>query len=299
MSAKICASIAVYQPNLPTFSSLLVSLSSQVEKIIFVCNSQLDSDLIQTIKGSCGTTPIYIIQMPNNVGISAHNESIKWAKNNGFEYILFSDQDSCPAPNMVVELLNADKNLRQQNKKIAAVGPRSIDARTAESGGFLYFSGLTKKRCLCSNDNNYCRTDSLMLSGMLVKLDAFEEIGLFDPQFFMDNLDTEWGLRATKLGYFSYGVCAAKLTHRVGDSVITFLGKKFYIHQPWRQYYIFRNRILLYKKKYVPLVWKLNDFFHIGFKIILHSVAIPKKREYLKNIFRGLYDGLFSQDKKI
>lgn len=295
MSARICASIAIYQPKLDIFSALLESLSPQVDIIIFVCNSTVSPELKASIQKSCRTTATHFIPMEKNVGISAHNESISWAKENNFEYILFSDQDSCPANDMVEKLLTADAHLRQQNKKIAAVGPRSVDGRTAESGHFLYFSGFAKKKCFCHTEDTTCRTDSLMLSGMLIKLETFDKVGLFDSQFFMDNLDTEWGLRATDMGYLSYGVCDAKLTHHVGDFVINFLGKSFYIHQPWRQYYIFRNRILLYKKKHVPLAWKFNDMLHIWFKIILHSIAIPSKKEYLKNIFKGLRDGIFSR----
>lgn len=195
---------------------------------------------------------------------------------------------------MVENLKKVDSALRDENYQVAAVGPKSVDSRTAESGGFLRFVGFAKAKCFCDEGKNYCPTDSLMFSGMLIKLNVFAHVGLFDESLFMDNLDTEWGLRAKSKGWHSFGACKAILEHHVGDHVVEYWGRKFYIHNPLRQYYIFRNRIVLYKRSYIPLAWKINDLAHIGYKILLHTFAIAPRREYLKNIFRGIWDGLLT-----
>lgn len=299
---RICASIVTYFPNFDNFRKLIAQLNPQVDGIVIMNNSAEVDAQLQELMAQYPEQTFKLITPAKNLGVTAHNLGLAWIKEQGYDYVLFFDQDSCPASDMVSALLKTDHNLRQAKQPVAAVGAKAVDARSGESGGFLKFVGFTKQRCACDEGIEWCATDSLMLSGMLVKMETFDIVGRFDEVLFMDNIDTEWGLRAKSKGLRSFGVCTATLQHRVGDHVVEFLGRLYYIHNPKRQYYIFRNRLNLYKRSYIPIAWKINDFFHVCFKIVFHTLAVPPRMQYLKQIFLGIKDGMFDiirSDKKV
>jgi rhamnosyltransferase len=117
-----------------------------------------------------------------------------------------------------------------------------------------------------------------------------------DERLFIDNIDMEWCFRAKAKGYRLLGVSDALLYHRLGDSVrrLPFPGidKAVLIHSPRRQYYIMRNRLLLYRRAYVPLAWKCADFPRLLFKLVYFSLFVAPRRENLRMMWRGLRDGL-------
>jgi GT2 family glycosyltransferase len=57
------------------------------------------------------------------------------------------------------------------------------------------------------------RVDWLMGSCLLMRRTAVEDIGLFDPEYFMYCEDTDWCCRAAKAGWRAYYVPDAALTH--------------------------------------------------------------------------------------
>jgi rhamnosyltransferase len=112
---------------------------------------------------------------------------------------------------------------------------------------------------------------------------------------FIDYVDIEWGLRARRCGYRSYGVCAAAMTHSIGDSPITLLGKRYLVHSPLRHYYHFRNAAWLYKQKYVPLQWKLADGLRLATRYLFYTFFARPRLSHCRMMTIGLFDGVRSR----
>jgi len=88
-------------------------------------------------------------------------------------------------------------------------------------------------------------TDRACGAAMLVPRAVLERVGLFDPELFLYNEDTDWSLRARAAGLRHYVVPASKVWHRVsagsgGES------------SPTSLYYGARNSIVV-AERYAPL----------------------------------------------
>jgi rhamnosyltransferase len=266
-----CAIIVTYHPDPTLLQTLTEKLSPQVGKILTIDN---------TI---------------NNVGLGeAYNTGINWAKKNGFEYVLLFDQDSCPADNMVSELLKAHQKISSENKKIAVVGPNHIDARTNAPAYAAQLEGCTIKKCYCSKDE-YISATHIISSGSLIAIKNIETIGEFDAGLFIDYVDIEWGLRAHSKGYLSYYICPAVLYHRLGDNLVRIFGRYVPFYNPLRCFYTFRNSVLLCKKSYIPLGWKLYITYQNLQRFLLYIVRSPTKLKHIRMMFLGICHGLLGK----
>jgi len=91
--------------------------------------------------------------------------------------------------------------------------------------------------------------------------------------------------------------------HRIGDDHLQappwarwiFRRKIAVRHSDFRLYYIFRNRIALYRLTFVPLLWKMQDLIRLPFKIALCLSISPKPGDTGKRLFAGIRDGLLSR----
>lgn len=138
-----------------------------------------------------------------------------------------------------------------------------------------------------------CQTvDFLITSGSLIALNTFESVGLFDESLFIDNVDIEWCLRAAKQGYFCAGVSSAILMHHLGESVVNLFGRSVHTHKPLRLYYRFRNSLLLYKRGYIPLCWKLRDGWFLCLKTVFYAFIAHSRIQSIEMMTRGLWHGL-------
>jgi len=91
----------------------------------------------------------------------------------------------------------------------------------------------------------------VITSGSLCSVSAYDAIGGFKDDFFIDYVDVEYCLHARTLGYKVIVSCNALLFHSLGarDERV-FLGRKEYprFYSPKRWYYQSKNRILVLKK---------------------------------------------------
>ena len=85
----------------------------------------------------------------------------------------------------------------------------------------------------------------------------------------------------------------------MGDAVtrVTLLGRThtLYFHAPLRQYYMMRNRIALYRRRYIPLAWKLQDIPRAVVKTLLFALLVRPRRENARYLLKGAIDGCLSR----
>lgn len=301
-STLVLAVVVTYNPEQPKFTKLLRALRPQVSRVVIVDNGseagarRWMESLAPT--GPDGGTPIDWIWLGENLGIAA-------AQNAGIERIrglaaqerrpvaiLLMDHDSIPAQDMVAELVGALERLQAQGRPVAAVGANYVDARKDSPPPFIRVRGLKVERLPCPTRDTICEPDYLIASGSLIPLATLDAVGLMDPTLFIDYVDTEWGLRARHAGYQCHGVCSARMMHDLGEEPIRFAGRSIAVHSATRRYYMYRNALLLYRRAYLPLRWKINDGIRMAVRLCFYAVFARPRGQHLRMMTRGIVDGL-------
>ena len=291
---KVIGVIVTYFPSIGPLSNLLATLSEQVDSVVVVDNGSPAN--FRTWLSNRESANVHEIYLGENCGIAAaHNIGIKWAKERGANCVLLLDQDSSPAPDMVLRLVDVVQARLAEGNKVAAVGPRYIDERNQERPSFSRLVGLSTEKILCDNDEDIILSDFVISSGALIPLSTLDEVGGMMEGLFIDQIDMEWCLRAKSLGYQSYGVCAARMHHALGEDPISFLGYKLLNHSPLRHYYIFRNAVLLLFKPYIPSGWKLFFVRRLALRFGFYSLMVSPRLSYLKMMSLGIWHGLLGR----
>jgi rhamnosyltransferase len=222
---RIAGVVVLYRPT-EEVAANIVSYLDQVERLFVVDNSET---------GSCAEWPVMtgpkVLYLPNhaNLGIAAVlNVGARRAAAAGFDFLLTMDQDSNAAPDMVARMLEC-----LDGKDLAQVGMLSP---------FHVTKSEHKPGTLACED-----VMTPMTSGCLLNLKAYEAVGPFLDELFIDFVDNEYCLRLRKSGFAVLRANGARLQHSVGDT------KKYgpFIatnHSPLRRYYKTRNRFLVFSR---------------------------------------------------
>jgi rhamnosyltransferase len=184
------------------------------------------------------------------------------------------------------------------SKKLAAVGPATIDSRTGETAFFVVENaGLPKRWKLPASAKEcpkYVEVGFLIASGTLIPMDVIRHIGKMRSSYFIDHVDTEWCFRAKAAGYILLGVPAAKLSHSLGDTVkkIWFFGpRQVMYHKPLRDYYMFRNTLLMLRETQMSLTWKWHFLFRLFQFAVYFLVFSSERKQRVIYMAKGLMHG--------
>ncbi|MEO5861679.1 MAG: glycosyltransferase family 2 protein [Burkholderiales bacterium] len=293
----IVAVVVTHQPDLERVAVLMSALAPQVSFSVAVDNGS-STDVRGYFQNAFSNT-VDVISLVNNLGIAAaQNVGITRAKEKGADYVLLLDQDSVPHHAMVSELITAVEKMRVGGAQVACVGPRYLDDRRQNPPPFNRISGLRLVRGACSAPDSIIPVDYLIASGCLIPISVLEHVGGMREDLFIDYVDIEWGLRARRFGYQSFGVCAAHMAHSLGDQPIRFLGFSFPQHSPLRHYYHCRNAVLLYRERWVPCNWKFVDGWRLCLRYIFYSLFAKPPTAHWRMMTLGLWHGLRGQAGK-
>ena len=290
---RICAIVVTYQPELARLRENLAACRAQVDCLVVVDNAS-DPETRARIDDIAREIGCEILQLTDNFGVAAaQNCGVARARFNHCNSVIFFDQDSKPVHGMVDALQQATRELAAENSPVAAVGPKLLDRRTGASTPFVRISMFGVSRTSFQEDGRHLiPTDFLVSSGMLIALTILDQVGLLEEGLFIDNVDLEWCFRARSMGLSLYGVSNAVMEHSVGDQVIQLGSHVIHRHSPLRQYYIMRNRILLYQRSYSPWGWIVQDFFRMLFKLAAFSLFFAPRLQNISMMLKGIKDGL-------
>ena len=297
---KVLAVIVTYNPSLTDVMASISELIRQECAVFLVDNgsqNRLDFDTSGLTALAASEDSIELVFNPANVGLgTAHNQGIAFAKDNGFEYVLIMDQDSLPHQGMVNHLLLAHQSLSKKNK-VSAVGACYLNVENQSESFFVRFGALKFQREYANEST--IRADFLISSGSLFSVKALNDVGDMDEGLFIDHIDTEWFLRARDLGYQAFGVSKARMQHGLGDAThqINLGGRQRNVpqHKPFRYYYIFRNSVVLYKRRYTSWLWKWNDVQRLVMIFIMFGLIKSPRRQNMQMMLRGIWDGLLGR----
>ncbi|UOG93367.1 MAG: glycosyltransferase family 2 protein [Candidatus Thiothrix sulfatifontis] len=293
--ASIVAIVVTHFPDVEMLGEQLTRLVPQVAAVVLVDNGS-NIDILawnaeRKLKAMSAASEV--IPLGINKGIAtAQNIGIRWAQQQQVTCVLFMDQDSVPAADMVVHLFAALVKL----PAVAAVGPRYWDERQASRqqnlASFIRRDGLKLKRYACDSEGGIIPVSYLVSSGCLIPLSVLEKVGGMRDELFIDYVDFEWGLRAAHHGLCSYGVCAAHLHHQLGDSHLKVFNRNIPLHSPLRHYYLCRNAVLLYKMAWIPYQWKVADGARLLLKCGIYIVFAPQRLAHWRMMALGVWHGL-------
>ncbi|WP_130619615.1 glycosyltransferase family 2 protein [Dyella amyloliquefaciens] len=287
----VCAIVVTYHPEPAVLGALLEALSGQVAATLIVDNTACAQG---EALGDVALHGAHVLQQSQNQGLAmAQNKGIAWARERGYGYVLLLDQDSTPGEGMVRELLAAYAQF-PRDLPVAAVGPRFHDLREDRDAPFVRIGHVVNQKLWCEHDRQVLACDFLISSGALIPLSVIDEVGDMDAGLFIDNVDLEWSFRVRAKGYQLYGVCAAMMNHRLGDSrrALPFSLGQVIVHGPTRLYFMTRNRLRLYGMRHTPTAWIIQDVPRFLIKLLLFGVLIGPRLRNLRFMLRGICDGL-------
>lgn len=252
--------------NLKTDDSLL--------KIVVVDNASADgsAELVEKRYKDlpAGKAGIKILRNKDNLGFAeGNNVGIRYALENGADYILVLNPDTIVDKNLIVQLIK----VAEPDPGIGILGLKIYFAsgfefhkeryKPQERGKVIWYAGgiidwenvLASHRGVDEVDKGHYekQTETDFVSGcaMFVKRKVFDKIGLFDPKYFLYYEDNDFCQRAQKAGFKVVYVPQVKLWHLNAGSSAS--------GGPLQEYYITRNR-LLFGLRYAPWRSKLALF---------------------------------------
>jgi rhamnosyltransferase len=236
--SSVAAVVVTFHPE-PDFAAKLASLLPQVGAIVVVDNGSCPADLPASDDPTLAGR-VEIIANGENCGIGAAlNQGLRRAKERGFSWALTLDQDSSPLPNLVAAGGRAFE-AHPERDRLAAIGATVVDAELA-------VSPVRNPAPAAA----YRRMAAVITSGTLQSIPAWERLGGFREDYFIDCVDTEFCLRARSRGLEIVQATEPALAHNIGTPTRKWaLGRRMSPtnHSPLRRYYVTRNRISLWRK---------------------------------------------------
>lgn len=294
----VWAIVVVYN-RIGNLRNLLETISPQVKEILVIDNGSKKSIVAELKDLVCLFPTVQLHENKQNIGLAAaQNQAIKSALNRtDITHILFLDDDSLPADDMVEKLLRSQQEYEEQTGNgvgIIAPNPKpDVDNRNffyVLRGGFLGYRKAPKLHS--DSDIVY----SVIASGSLIPMETFKICGYFKSNYFIDCIDTEFSFRVYQHGLKILLVPEAKLTHSIGEITSKSIFHKkvdVWNHSPIRKYYIIRNRIWLWREyffKEFPYV--LFEMKH-SITFVVKTVLFEKQRlKKIREIIRGIVDGI-------
>jgi len=227
-----CAVVVTYFPG-EGFIDLLRQLERQIDRMVVVDNTPATSGLMDLRLVIQSFPSVTLIENRSNKGIAtALNQGLELAENEGYDWLLTLDQDTQCSPDMVTTLLELSQ---QCQLKPMVIGSNYFDPQ----------SGRTKVPVV-GDGNSYLEQWTVITSGSLIDVQMALSIGGFREDYFIDQVDHEFCLRARAHGH-TVAMCRKPvMTHSVGRPGgvrLPFLGI-LPNHPPVRKYYIARNTVV-------------------------------------------------------
>jgi len=287
-----CAICVTYNPTLSVLKKTISATVSQVDKLYIIDNGstmQFGAFLADCEK-------VEAVFLGKNKGIAAAlNTGIELARQGGYCYVLLLDQDSIPYPDMIKRYTEVMRAKHEQGTQVAAIGSRYKNSRTQRISGFIRYRWFHNLSLLKKTEISVS-TDFLISSGSFYPIEVFNHVGLFNQGLFIDHVDTEWCLRAKKLGFQCIGVWDVLMEHTLGENELHLWLFKWWIqpiHRPFRLYFVMRNSVLMYRMPHVTPRWISSDVVRLLRLTLVYLIFSPQRLDALKWILRGLRDGIY------
>lgn len=228
--SHISVGITFFHPNEPDLQ-ILDQICPIFGLVVIYDNTDVHNQSVHKAI-ECFDNVCYIANEENDGVAVALNQMANVARDHCYKKIVFFDQDSRLSRDDL--LLYLDNILSTDNDEAAIISPNIICDYVVNEN--VYIAAPPVKEC-----------DWLITSGSCLDLSAYEDIGMFDENLFIDLVDTDFCIRAREKGYKLFQLSTPIMRHSLGD-VRSIFNIKYYSHSPLRTYYQIRNKIYLSQK---------------------------------------------------
>lgn len=273
---KIAGVVVLYNPNIEEVFKNTLSYIKFLKKLYIVDNSEYNNE--KNIKNMYFNilNKVEYIWLGGNKGIAkALNIGKNKAIKEKFKYLLTMDQDSFFDGNLI-KLVRYIKSYSKQLENVAIISPQY---KLREKKYNLKTYNLTEEIEL----KKY-----VMTSGNFLNLELAKQIGDFNEEFFIDEVDNEYCYRINRRGYKILMYKNCNLNHELGN-IKWYFFIKVTNHNYIRRYYITRNKLYMMKEFSEVRLKYFITFFYDLFKIIGFETD---KRKKIISIIKGITDFL-------
>lgn len=234
---------------------------------------------------------VVVVRTEENLGPAGGvNLGLRWGLIRGYDYLLVLNNDIEVAPDMVSEMLA----VAESKDRIGVVGPKAYyyedRDRIWSAGGILRFrESVTRERGHKELDRGqYDRAEEISYvngCAMLIKRRVLEEVGLWDPLYFLSVEDADFCMRAKRGGYRCWYAPRARLWHMVS---VTAGG-----YRSGRTYHTGRSTALFLRRYAGPWQWATALVFTLAALPAAFLRELPRGNQgAVLAKARGFRDGL-------
>ncbi|MCS5734909.1 glycosyltransferase [Herbiconiux daphne] len=243
VSPAVSAVVTAFRPG-ERLVPLVRSLVAQTARVVVVDDgSGPASDAVLQAATDAGAE---VVRHAANRGIAAAlNTGVRTvlAAEPRPAFVLTFDQDSRIADDVVAALVATAGDAAGAGLRVGMVAPVHVEGLPSPVTGY---------------SRGFMLGGTPIQSGLLIPAPTFDRVGLFAEPLFIDGVDTDFALRAARLGLVVVLAPGATLGHSLGDRFTpTLLGRPLVlggapvalvVSKPFRYYYLLRNRILLNRR---------------------------------------------------
>ena len=280
---SVCAVIVSYHPTSEMIANM-PDILDQVQSLVVVDNASSEEALLP-LRSASQAHGFHLIENDENLGIAeALNQGVRWAKINGYLWVILFDQDSKITDGFVGQMLGAWES-HPERERVASIHPRYLDPKTNTE--------MTVQR---ASDGSPVTS---LTSGALMPVWIFDRIGLFASEYFIDLVDWEYCLRIRAASYLIAESPQAILLHAPGDQFrISILGHTFHrnSHNATRRYYMTRNTIVFFRQYLFRFPQWVLSFAYKQLKDTVGCFIAEEDRAHkFRSFLLGTWDGLIGR----
>ena len=296
---RVSAIVVTYHPENASLESIRL-LAEQACPVIVVDNSATpeDRELLTQAFGN-NQKSFALLFNERNLGIAAAlNRGVRYAQEQGAEWVLTLDQDSRITNGMVATMFAGYDTLAEDYRlRVASLAP----LLTASSSPSAQTSSGT--HCLACKE-----IPTAITSGNLIKIDAWRAIGGYSDKLFIDYVDHDFCFRLRRGCWVILECQGAALIHTIGNAThIRFFGRQIAInqHPPLRTYYITRNGFNFWKTFPDDKTFIRSDKTNTLRLLVKAFLFETNKLERLRMFWRGYRDfrnnrfGAYGTEKRL
>ncbi|WP_272162415.1 glycosyltransferase family 2 protein [Trichococcus sp. K1Tr] len=271
-----------YEDTIACVDSLM-KIQYENFKIIVVDNASANdlSALQQNLPSE-----IILLQSGKNLGYAGgNNVGIRWALENGADYVCVLNNDTEVDPGFLKQLVD----FAEANPDYGMVGPAILEFDEPEivqtTGAKI---NISKGADLPLNQGKHIDEVEKVISCdyiggacMLVRKEVMVKIGLIPENYFLFYEETEWCCRAKQAGYGVYCLTSAHIYHKGSSSINKVKGLSKYL--------LYRNRVVFVKRN-GTFSEKVKFFVYLGLKMVQTLVFDFSNREEIKYYLHGVFN---------
>lgn len=228
---------------------------------------------------------IYLRNQENKGFSGGNNIGIKYAIEQGYDYVLLLNNDTVVEPDFLDELVTRAENKGEFGIAIGKIYYDSDRSRLWYAGGTVNMKlGMVYQRGFNELDVGQWDTEEEVqfVTGcmMLIPVDVIRKVGLLEESFFLYAEDLEYSLRMTQNGYKMYYIPSSVIYHKVGASS----GRENVSSNT--QYYMVRNQLYCMRSYQKGFYGKVG----LCYNTLRYIKYILQKRYSLKVVIEAYLD---------